>query len=313
MQRTRLVGLAAALSLLLLAACGDEDDGADVPASVEDESAEDTVTAEADGEPDEDDGFDDDLACGEAALSEDGDHELVTAHEVVDGQLEAACYGEEDPVLVDAWTILADIVPEDDLADLGVFAGFDSNEEGDEVTVAFVNLLDDSDQLQMSVNLEESQADLDALTLTLVHEFGHVLTQTEDQLDLDADPEDCPTFYNGTGCFLEGSLMDEWVSTFWADGEADDVDPFDTSVAGGEERCALDSGFFGPYAASAPEEDFAEALSAYVLGVPAESEGQQERLDLLDEHPGIAEQQERAEAAGYGPLDADVFEACGSG
>ncbi|OWY61940.1 hypothetical protein B7486_61085, partial [cyanobacterium TDX16] len=215
MHRARLAGLAAAVVLLGLTGCSDGEDDTGASDAVDDAAQVDDEGA-VDEEPAEDDGFDDDLACGEAALSEDGDYELVTANEVVDGELGPVCYGEEDPVLVDAWTILADIVPEDDLADLGVFAGFDSAEGGDEVTVAFVNMLDD-DRFQMSVNLEESQVDPDALTLTLVHEFGHVLTQTPDQLDVDADPDSCPTFYNGAGCSLEGSLMDEWVSTFWAD------------------------------------------------------------------------------------------------
>ena len=303
------VGAALALALVLVVGCADDDEAADPePTPVEDVSLDEGTDDELD-EEELVDGF----ACGEEALSEDGDYDLVSAHEVVEGELGPVCYGDEDPVLADSWQILADIVPQEDLADLGVFAGFESNEDGDEVTVAFVNLLGDGGQLQMSVNLAESEVDPDALTLTLVHEFAHVLTQTEDQLDLAADPDDCPTFYNGSGCFLEGSLMDEWIAAFWADGSADEVDPFETSVAGGEERCALDPGFFGPYAASAPEEDFAEALSAFVLQVPAQSDEQQERLDFFEDHPNLVEQRDRAEDAGYGPYDETAFDICGDG
>mgnify|MGYP000558692605 CR=1 FL=1 len=58
------------------------------------------------------------------------------------------------------------------------------------------------------------------------------------------------------------------------------------------------------------EEDFAEALSAFALGVPAETDGQQERYDLLDQYAQIADQQLNAEESGLGPLP-NTFEICG--
>lgn len=310
MRRTRMVGagLLAALLLLLGAGCGDSDDGADAPADTEPAEVEEAGDDEAE---EVDEAADAEVDCSEEALGEDEEFDFVAANVVEDGELGPACLAGDDEALVDTWDVLAAIVPPDELASLSLFAGFDGGDEGDEVTVAFVNLLDEPGAFQMSVNLDEAEEYPEEAALTIVHEFGHVLTQTEDQLDTSVAPEDCTTFYNGDGCFIEGSLMDEWIQAFWGD-EAAEVDPTDTSVEGGEERCALDDGFFGPYAASAPEEDFAEALSAYVFQVPAETDGQQERLDFFESYPDLVAQRDNAEAAGYGPVD-NQFDPCGTG
>lgn len=306
MRRRAWWWIAAAVVVGLVATgCSDEGDdlGEPVEAEVgtEDEGSDAEDSAAASGE----------VECSPEALGALEGYDFISADLVEGGELGDTCLGEPDETLAAAWDVLASIVPADDLADLGIFAGFDSSEGGEEVTLAFVNRLEgDPDQFQMSINLAEAEADPDELTLTMVHEFGHVLTQLPDQLDLDVAPADCDTFYNGDGCFVPGSIMDEWIQAFWTPDQLAEVDPFEPSAADGEERCTLDEGFFGSYAASSPEEDFAEALSAFVLGVPAETDGQQERYDLLDQYPDIAEQQLNAEDAGLAPLP-NTFEPCG--
>jgi len=251
-----------------------------------------------------------DVDCDEDALGEDGTIDFTVAYYVVDGDLGAACFGEPDSRLVDAWRSLAAITPSGQLLDLGLFGGFASN-EGDETTLAFVNALDDDGSLfQMSVNLDEAEADPDELMLTMAHEFTHVFTATSPQIDRYRGPDECDTYFNGEGCYLDGSVMAEWISLFWGD-YIDDVDPYaDVTSADGEDRCALDAGFFGPYAASSPEEDFAEAFSAYVFRLEPDSPEQQERLDWIDSQPGLAEFRDLAVAADLGPL-ANRFDYCG--
>ena len=77
------------------------------------------------------------------------------AHYVVDGALGATCLGGEDATLTKAWEELALITPPEQLTELGLFGGFDSLEDTDEITLAYVNVLDDGGELfQMSVNLD---------------------------------------------------------------------------------------------------------------------------------------------------------------
>jgi len=176
-----------------------------------------------------------------------------------------------------------------------------------------VNVLDaNGASFQMSVNTVESEADADELALTMAHEFSHVFTTTPDQLDrTDEAIEACHTYYNGAGCYLPDSLMIAWISEFWDDEVLAALVPGVDDPDGAEERCALDDGYFGSYAPSSPEEDFAEAFSAFVFGLEPETGGQAARLGWMALQPGLSEFRERADDAGLTPLD-NRFDLCGS-
>ncbi|MEZ5259793.1 MAG: putative zinc-binding metallopeptidase [Ilumatobacteraceae bacterium] len=234
------------------------------------------------------------------------------ARYVVDGRLGAVCFGDDDPVLLDAWTTLVTITPPLQLTDLALFGGFTGSSGGDEETLAFVNSTDDSGELfQMSINLGTFHDDENQAKLTVAHEFSHVFTATPLQLDRSDEAfQDCSTYLAAEGCYLADSLMYRWIEQFWGDW-IDQIDPeADASVADGEERCSLDPGFFGPYAASSPEEDFAESFSAFVFGVEASTGAQQRKLDFMAAQPGLVEFRDRADAAGWSPI-ANEFDPCG--
>jgi hypothetical protein len=251
--------------------------------------------------------------CTQAALSGD-DPEFVfsSAYRVVDGRLGGRCLGEDDPTILDAWEALSTIAPATQLSDLALFAGFEPDGEVAAETLAFVNALDaDGAQFQMSVNTVEAEVDPDELLLTLAHEFSHVFAGTAEQLDrTDEAIEACSTYFNGEGCYLPDSLMLAWIDAFWDDALLASVDPFEDSPEDADARCASEDGFFGPYAATNPEEDFAEAFSAFVFGVEPDTDGQAARLDWIAGQRGLAEFRDRADAAGMTPL-ANNFETCG--
>jgi hypothetical protein len=251
--------------------------------------------------------------CTQAALSGD-DPEFVfsSAYRVVDGRLGGRCLGEDDPTILDAWEALSTIAPATQLSDLALFAGFEPDGEVAAETLAFVNALDaDGAQFQMSVNTVEAEVDPDELLLTLAHEFSHVFAGTAEQLDrTDEAIEACSTYFNGEGCYLPDSLMLAWIDAFWDDALLASVDPFEDSPEDADARCATEDGFFGPYAATNPEEDFAEAFSAFVFGLEPDTDGQAARLDWIAGQRGLAEFRDRADAAGMTPL-ANNFETCG--
>jgi len=163
----------------------------------------------------------------------------------------------------------------------------------------------------MSVNTVDAVADPDELLLTLAHEFTHVFTATSTQLDrTDEAIDDCETWFNGEGCYLVDSLIFAWVDEFWAGPLLDSVDPLNDSSDDADARCDQDDGFLGPYAATNPEEDFAESFSAYVFELEPATDGQAERLDWIAQQPGLSEFLDRAVAAGLTPLD-NNFDVCG--
>ena len=100
----------------------------------------------------------DDVDCSVEGLDDTGEFQFVAAHYVVDGNLGATCFGGDDPTLTQAWEILSAIVPGGQLRDLALFGGFAGTDEGDEVTLAFVNGREGVDEFQMSVNLDEASS-----------------------------------------------------------------------------------------------------------------------------------------------------------
>ena len=254
----------------------------------------------------------DDVDCTAEALGDDFTIDFTVAHLVVDGDLGAVCFGDLDSRLVTAWETLATITPAGQLNDLALFGGFAGGQDNAETTLAFVNTLDDEGTIfQMSINLDEGDAHADELILTMAHEFSHVFTALSTEIDRAVDPESCDTFYNGEGCYRHGSLMAEWIDLFWGDGLIDQIDPYtEPTSASGEERCLRNAGFFGPYAASSPEEDFAEAFSAFVFRVGPDSNEQARKIEWFANQPGLLEFQLLAIDADLGPLP-NNFEYCG--
>lgn len=252
-----------------------------------------------------------DVSCDPEDLGQDDTISIVAAYYVVDGELGIPCLGEGNETVEKAWKILADLTPLEQLNDLALFAGFQSSEEGDEVTLAYVNSVDENSLFQMSVNVAEADIDENELALTLAHEFSHVFTATSPELDRDAEAASCATYWSGDGCYVEGGLLASWIDEFWRPDLIEQVDPnAEATGADGQERCDLNAQFFGAYAASNPEEDFAETFSAFVLRVPAMSDDQQSKLDWIAGKPGLVEFRDRAVAAGYGPQD-NNFDPCG--
>lgn len=259
-----------------------------------------------------------DVDCDAEALGDDETVQFIDAYYVVDGTLGAVCFGDEDSTMAEAWRSLATITPPDQLNDLALFAGFGTpggkEEEVSGTTLAFVNVIDDEGTaFQMSVNLDAYDEDPDEAALTMAHEFSHVFTAIPSQLDRSPDAaEGCTTYFNGEGCYLPDSLMAAWIAEFWGPDDLAEIDPNkEVGIDDGAERCAADPGFLGPYAASTPEEDFAESFAAFVYRVEAQTPEAQAKIDWFADQPGLAEFRDRAVDAGKGPFEG-TFEGCGS-
>lgn len=254
----------------------------------------------------------DDVVCDAFELGEDDITEIVVGHYVVDGNLGAVCFGEQDPAIIEAFEELATIAPPLQLNDLVLFGGFQSIGANDEETLAYVTTMSEDDtQFVLAVGIDSYNYDLDIARLTNAHELAHVITQTEFELDRSIFQDECETYYNGLGCFGEDSLLWAWMTEFWDPTVLATINgAAEAFIADGDQRCSIDDSYFGAYAASNPEEDFAEAFSAYVYGLEAATPGQAAKLDWLDAQPGLAEFRARADAAALTPLG-NSFDVCG--
>jgi hypothetical protein len=163
---------------------------------------------------------------------------------------------------------------------------------------------------QMSMNLAWTDLTDPWFSLTVAHEFGHILTGQIEQLDRFSEPGDCDTFDNGEGCALPGSYLDDWVAMFWSEDELASLDVMTDDLDAADERCSLNAGFLGPYAATNPDEDFAESFSAFVFQVEMNNPELEDKMAFFDERPEMAEIRDRAEDSGFAGLP-NQFEICG--
>lgn len=305
------------LCLLALASCG-----SDLETTLDDTDSGSVDATDVDAEVGATEGVDidlsltrDDVGCSPEAVG--GDTDFTTVHVVVDGVLGETCLGTEDATLYAAWEVLATIAPTTARADLALFGGFGRSGEGegdtsgDEVTLAFVNAVDDDGTVfQMSINLASFEDDEDESYLTVAHEFSHVFTLGPPQIDRAIPTEECDTFDNGEGCFFADALLAQWVDLFWTDEMLSTFNPFaEATGEAGEPRCDRNAEFLGPYAASSPDEDFAETFAAFVFDVEVDP-ALEPKLAWMDDQPGLVEFRERARSAGLSALT-NTFELCG--
>ncbi len=246
------------------------------------------------------------VACDPTDVGEE-EGEVTTIYSVLDGELDALCYGVSDPVVEASWDSLATVANSEALADVLLFAGYEAAAD----TMAFAGPIDDDNQqFVIAVDIVSAADDADELRLTMVHELAHVLTQTPDQLDTDLLPEECETLWNGLGCFRSDSYVAGWVEQFWTDEDVASL-PGDGAIdeAGGEDRCVLEPNFVGSYAASHPEEDFAETFSAWVFSVDVDAE-LAPKFDYFATFPELVVMRQAAIQAGLVDLPSN-FDRCG--
>lgn len=235
----------------------------------------------------------DDLCLPRDRVSEWANADYDTAHQVVEGTLGAVCHGMPDPRIEEVWAVVHDIAPPELAGRIAVFAGYFNETATDRSRVgsAFVRPVGTDGDFLMAYNLADLGRTSQDPSVIVAHELAHVIANGRDQI---AGPPttDCPHYVDGHGCRRSNAIMTRWAADFWSG-----VEVFNPADA--VERCENDNGFFGDYAATEPAEDFAEAVAAYVTGIRAETAGQQERLDFLDDIASVRALRDRAQASDY--------------
>ena len=182
------------------------------------------------------------------------------------------------------WAYFSQLIPPDQRTFLTQYVVFT---DGPDETLAFVTAdTEDPTKWILAVDIADG-GDIQDLTLTLVHEFAHLLTLNSQQVPADyelaADPENedlfyeaaaaCPTYFPGEGCSEPNSYINAFFERFWADIDAEwqEVDQLQYEDQD-EYTAALDQfyadhqdEFVSDYAATNPGEDIAESFATFVL------------------------------------------------
>jgi len=139
-----------------------------------------------------------------------------------------------------------------------------------------------------------------ALTETLLHEFGHLLTLNSDQMTVDYQryPESqgsggCRQYASSQGCSYTDSYMNAWYQSFWKPIYREWYKNLYLESQNGLDW-QLVRGFYNrypeqfntEYSASSPEEDIAESFTAFLLGPkPANNTVADQKVNFFYSYP----------------------------
>jgi len=103
------------------------------------------------------------------------------------------------------------------------------------------------------------------LSYTIIHEFGHVLTLNDTQVNSNKTENDCQNYFPGEGCAKEGSYINALFQNFWKDIH----DEFQNIGDDESEKQAFyekyETRFVTQYASTNPAEDIAESFTHFVI------------------------------------------------
>lgn len=240
---------------------------------------------------DDDDNFDDDEHNHE---SEDGSLTLykVTGNDIskikdfeVPQNLKS--FQQDYAKHLQMWEFTAQLIPieyRDKITEFEVFHG------GDQL-LGYVAPVDENDlskwKFALAIDAAEELETIDfknMFTYTTLHEYGHVLTLNDDQINV--NEENCSTYHTGEGCSKSNSYINRMVALGWADilEEAQDTDPFDLYEK-------YQDRFLTDYAATNPGEDIAEVFTYFITlkDKPAATTIANKKVRLLYEFPELVE------------------------
>ena len=97
-------------------------------------------------------------------------------------------------------------------------------------------------------------------TYTTIHEYGHIMTLNDTQLDDQTSEDNCSNYHPGEGCATNSAYIGQFYDTFWADiwNEYNDLRE-------GEIYDRYPDRFVTEYAATNPAEDIAESFTMFAL------------------------------------------------
>ncbi len=131
---------------------------------------------------------------------------------------------------------------------------------------AFVNQMEEAGKWGIYINtaflFEDDEKEF---IFTLVHEFSHILSLNDEQVDLTSSKKECSGYFTDEGCLKKNSYLTKFQEKFWKGRNyVEDKE---------KENYAKDKwDFVTPYAATNPVEDFAESFGSFVFNPKPERE-----------------------------------------
>lgn len=130
----------------------------------------------------------------------------------------------------------------------------------------------------------------DFFTYVTIHEYGHVLTLNDDQIQV-GNENSCNTFHTGEGCSFQNAYINRLFELGWKDIYDEFLDKDDPEFIYNK----YTNRFVSDYAASNPGEDIAEVFAFFITQkeVPNGNTLAEQKIKLLYEFPELVQLRNR--------------------
>ena len=204
------------------------------------------------------------------------------------------------------WELYTRLIPAEQRAVLRGFAIFT---DGKENYLASVNP-SGNDPYRWDLNVDIADASQKtSLTYTLLHEQGHLLTLTKDQVEVSVplyhfhdeetykeEMDACPQYFTGEGCSHPDSYINIFFERFWTEIYTEwlEIDEQENDRARENELALFyktyQDQFVTEYAANSPAEDIAESFTFFILSPrPEHTSIAREKILFFYEFPELVE------------------------
>jgi hypothetical protein len=164
------------------------------------------------------------------------------------------------------WRLIKKIVPSDQLTKMSEFMIYNGAPTGSAGYVTPKNSDLSKWQMGIAINFAYDRGfnNNGELAYTIIHEFGHILSLNNTQLNASISQRDCVNYYPGEGCSKTNSYINETYQLYWKD-IANEHESAQGSQNGQQMFYNMYSDrFVTKYASTNPAEDIAEVFATFV-------------------------------------------------
>ncbi len=293
------------LAIGLFQSCEKDMDDIVAPTSITDTTGTDTKDEEPDPGPNPDVGSGEQGGDSDNDPPAEGDPGSITLYSVEGGNLikqkDFKVSGKELELQKDTnkhqeiWELTKKIIPPNYLSKMSEFMIFAG--EGDGTAGYVFNTATDLSKWQMGIAIDFAyEGGFNAggeLAYTIIHEFGHILTLDNTQVDASVSEDKCENYFVGEGCARTSSYINKTYKKGWADiwDAFLKVRDAESESASEEFYNKYRDRFVTGYASTNPGEDIAEVFATFVTrngGVNGSTIAEQ-KIQIMYDHPELIE------------------------
>lgn len=229
--------------------------------------------------------------AGLGAQEKDPDGQVLATYALAQGKLTLVS-GQASGDQARVWSYVQSVIPGPWLSWVDKVVFLAPDPDGQVVTSGYASLEEDSDRWVLGLNLTDALSALDnpsdeamrQFDLTLLHEWGHILSLNSTQVqDVSAG-----TLEVDEGILKKDSWLNQFYQTFWRQAYPNHGGATDSDAEGSARYQAHPDRFVTDYAATGPLEDFAETFAVFVrLPLPRGKAVKDQKVQFLAKYPEL--------------------------